>query len=237
MRISRVLQKTLTHPGILKPSLFLALPIAAMCALPIPAMADPPIWAVASRVKATHTQCGELQSILFKGDSFKGPAAPNPPGCTSVEVIYFQLNVFKPFFGADNRGFAEANVDAGYIACGENAAADGKRGVLIIGTPAEIERARRQHPEPQGCTFTRQKFQYVSSAGSIAFTDVPNGGTMSIQESLALHAKERERAIAECNASPACQAEVSRRSAINAYYDCMKPLQPNEPDRTCRRPW
>ena len=53
-------------------------------------------------------------------------------------------------------------------------------------------------------------------------------------ESLALHAKERERAIAECNASAACRAEVSRRSAINAYYDCLKPTAIAH---TCTRPW
>jgi hypothetical protein len=224
-------------PEFVNASRLLALPVVAMCVLSIPVMADPPIWATASRVKATYTTCGERRSILFKGDSFKGPAAPNPPGCASVEVVYFQVNVFKPFLGARNREFAEANVDSGYINCGSDAASGGRRGVLILGTPGEIERARRLHREPPGCTFTKEKYQYVSSAGNIPFTDVPNGGTMSIRESLAIHAKERERAIAECNASPACQAEVRRRSAINAYYDCMKPLQPGEPDRTCRRPW
>ncbi len=30
-----------------------------------------------------------------------------------------------------------------------------------------------------------------------------------------MHAKERERAIAECNSSPACQAEVRRMSAYS----------------------
>ncbi len=217
--------------------LFRALPIVAMLVLSIPVMADPPIWANASRVKATFTKCGEQRSILFKGDSSKVPVSPNPPGCTSVEVSYAQLNVFKAFFRAKNGTFAEANVDAGYIMCGRDAASGGQRGVLIVGTPGAIERAIREHPAPRGCTFTREKYQYVSSAGSIPFTDVPNGGTMSIRESLAIHEKERERAIAECNASAACQAEVRRRSANNAYFDCMKPLQPNEPDRTCRRPW
>ncbi len=60
---------------------------------------------------------------------------------------------------------------------------------------------------------------------------------MSIRESLAIHSKERERAIAECNGRPACQAEVRRTSAINAYFDCMKPMQAYEPARTCYRPW
>ena len=83
----------------------------------------------------------------------------------------------------------------------------------------------------------RRLLAAIAGAGGIPFTDVPNGGTMSVRESLAIHAKERERAIAECNASPACQAEVRRRSAINSYFDCMKPLQANEPARTCYRPW
>ncbi len=216
---------------------FWALPLFAMGALSNPAIADPPIWVHAGRVKATYTRCDQQRSLLFKGDSFRGPAAPNPPGCRSMEVFYTHLNVFKAFVSARSGEFAEANVDAGYITCGGDAATGGQRGVMILGTPEAIERARREHPEPRGCTFTREKYQYVSSAGRIPFEDVANGGTMSVRESLAIHAKERERAIAECNASPACQAEVRRRSAINAYIECMKPLQPNEPDRTCRRPW
>jgi hypothetical protein len=44
---------------------------------------------------------------------------------------------------------------------------------------------------------------------------VENGGTMTVAESLAMHAKERERAIAECNASPACVAEVRRITAFS----------------------
>ena len=38
---------------------------------------------------------------------------------------------------------------------------------------------------------------------------------MSVAESLAMHAKERDRAIAECNASPACQAEVRRMTSYS----------------------
>ena len=104
--------------------------------------------------------------------------------------------VFKAFLSAKNGEFAEANVDAGHLPCGGDAAAGGQRGVMILGTPAAIERARREHPEPRACTFTREKHPCVSSAGRIAFTEVPNGGTMSIRESLAIHARERERAIA-----------------------------------------
>ena len=222
------------------------LPIAAMCMLPMPAMADPPIWVNAKHVQATETKCGEQRSILFKSDAFRGPVARTPPGCTSAEFFYVQLNVFKAFVNLRSGDFAESNTHAGLLVCDGDLNV-GKppglrivgtvRGVLILGTPGAIERTIREHPAPRGCRYIREKYQYVSSVGGIPFTDVANGGTMSIRESLALHAKERERAIAECNASPACVAEVRRLSAINAYYECMKPLQPGEADRTCRRPW
>ena len=226
----------------MKPNPFRSLPITALPLIvlylfPGSLMADPPIWANAKHVKATYTECGQEHSILFKGNSVKVPAAPNPPGCRSVEVFYTQLNIPQAFLGAKGGVFAEANVDAGYISCEGPPPSVGQRGILIIGTPGEIERARREHPAPRGCSFTKQKYQYVSSLGGIPFTDVPNGGTMSVRESLALHAREREKAIAECNASPACRAEVKRRTAINTYFECMKPLERNEPERTCYRPW
>lgn len=214
-----------------------ALVVLAMLPFSIQAMADAPIWANAKRVKATLATCGEQRSLLFTADSFKSPAPPSPAGCKSEELIFAQLNIFKAYFRAKDGSFAEANVDAGYISCGSEAATGGQRGILIVGTDGAIKRAIREHPAPAGCTFTRQKYQYIAGAGGIPFTDVPNGGTMSVRESLAIHAKEREQAIAECNASPACQAEVRRRSAINSYFDCMKPLQANEPARTCYRPW
>lgn len=214
-----------------------ALPLLALCQLATPLMADPPIWANARHVKATYTECGQNRYILFRGNAVNLPSPPVPAGCRSEEVFYTQLNIAQAFLGPKNGAFAEANVDAGYISCEGPPPVPNQRGILILGTPGEIERARRQHPEPRGCTFTKQRFQHVSSLGGIPFTDVPNGGTMTIRESLALHAKEREKAIAECNASPACRAEVQRRSAINSYIDCMKPLQPGEPDRTCYRPW
>jgi len=203
------------------------------------AMADEPIWVNAKKVKATFTDCGRQHFLLLKGDKVNVPAPPQSPRCKSYEVFYHQVNVAKTFFRPENKGqIVEANVDAGYITCGQGLRpSDAERGIIILGTAGEIERAKRRHLEPEGCTFTMEKYQYLSSIGSIPFTDVPNGGTMSVKESLALHAKERERAIAECNASPACQAEVRRRSAINAYYECMKPLQRYEAERTCYRPW
>ena len=215
-----------------------SLPVIALCVFSPSAMADPPIWANARHVKATLIECGNARSILFRGDATKvRAAAPNPPGCKSVEIFYTQLNIFKTFVNSKNGEFAEANVDAGYITCGGDVPSGGQRGVIILGTSAEIERSRRLHPEPKGCTFTKENYRSISSAGGIPFTDVPNGGIMSIKESLALQAKERARAIAECDASPACQAEVSRINANNAYFQCMRPSRPDEPRRTCIRPW
>ena len=213
------------------------LPLIALFPLASSLMGDQPIWANARHVKATYTECGPERYILLKSDSAKIPATPNPPGCRSVEVFYTQVNIAQAFLSGKNGEFAEANVDAGYISCDGPPPVANQRGILIIGTPGEVERARREHPAPQGCNFTKQRYQHVSSIGGIPFTDVPNGGTMSVKESLALHAKEREKAIAECDASPACRAEVKRRTAINNYFECMKPLQPNEGERTCYRPW
>lgn len=225
------------NPNPIRSLLITSFPSIAICLLSGTLMADPPIWANAKHVRATYTECRQEHSILFKGNSVNVPAIPNPPGCRSVEVVYAQLNIAQAFLSGKNGEFAAVNVDAGYIHCASAPSSAAQRGILILGTPGEIERARREHPAPQGCTFTKQKFQYVSSLGGIPFTDVPNGGTMSIRESLAIHAKERERAIAECNASPACRAEVKKRTAINTYIECMKPLQRGEPERTCYRPW
>ena len=66
---------------------------------------------------------------------------------------------------------------------------------------------------------------------------------MSMQESFAMHAKERERAIAECDASPACRAELRRRDAINVCYDCENRNKRAREESlgaytaTCVKPW
>ena len=77
------------RPNLKKPLLFRTLPMIALCVSSPSAVADPPIWANAKRVKATLTECGTGRSILFKGDAMKVPAiaAPNPPGCHSVEIF------------------------------------------------------------------------------------------------------------------------------------------------------
>jgi hypothetical protein len=194
----------------------------AMLLLSGPAPADPPIWANAKWVKATYTECGRLRYLILKGDSVNVPAPPSSPGCTSTEEIYHQLNVSKKFFRPENKGqLSESHVDAGYIFCGKGEAA------IILGPAGDTERANREHPAPPGCTYTRRKYQYVSSVGSIPFTNVANGGTMTVAESLAMHAKERERAIAECNASAACQAEVRRMSSFSGGADPTSPRCPS----------
>jgi len=182
----------------------------AMFQLSSPAKADPPIWANAKRVKATSTICGGLRYLILKGNAVNVPTRSNLPGCTSSEEIYVQVNVSKKFFQGGNKGeISASHVDAGYISCGQGAA------IINLGAPGEAERAIREHPAPRGCTYTTRQYQYISSVGSIPFANVANGGTMTVAESLAIHAKERERAIAECNASPACRAEVSRMRSFS----------------------
>ncbi len=175
-----------------------------------PAVADPAIWANAKWVKATYTECGGLRYLIFKGNEVRVSTASKAPGCKSTEEIYHQLNVARTLFKPGSRGeLSGSRVDAAYIFCGKGEAA------INLGAAAQVARAIREHPAPPGCTYTAEVYQYVSSIGNIPFTNVENGGTMTVAESLAMHAKERERAIAECNASPACVAEVRRMSALS----------------------
>ena len=204
--------------------------VAALALLQIsrPAVADPPIWANAKVVKAVHTDCGSLHYLVLKGNAVNVSAPPDSPGCKSSHKTYRQVNVSKAFLRPQSKGLiSESNVDAGTILCSNGDA------LVNLGSARDLERAIRQSPAPGGCTYTLRKYQYVSSIGNIPFTNVANGGTMSVAESLAIHAKERDRAIAECNASAACRAEVRRISAINAYYECLKPTQVTH---ICTRP-
>ncbi len=207
-------------------------PLALLAALAFlassPALADPSIWANAKWVKATVTDCGDRRYLVLRGNSVAPPAPPKAPGCTSSEEIYHQINVAKALLGAGNNGaIAERDVHAGHIFCGKGEAG------ITLGSAGDVMRANRQAPAPRGCTYKTMKFEQVSSVGRIPFADVANGGTMSVAESLAMHAKERNRIIADCDASPACRAEVSRLSAINTFHECMKP---SPIARTCYRP-
>ena len=193
-----------------RPTLSVLATAVAMFQLSSPAAAEAPIWANAKWVKATSTVCGGLRYLILKGNAVNTPMKSNSPGCSSSEVTFVQVNVSRKFFQGGTTGqISASHVDAGYIECG-----DGK-GIVNLGAAGEAARAIREHPAPQGCRYTTQQYQYVSSVGSIPFTNVANGGTMSVSESLAMHAKERERAIAECNASAACRAEVSRMQSFS----------------------
>lgn len=211
----------------MKPKLSKVLLLATVVAIAMfqwssPAKADPPLWANAQWVKATATTCDRLSYLILKGNEVHVPTRSNSPGCTSSEEIFVQINVSKKFFREGNKGeISASHVDAGFISCGKPA------GILILGAPGEAERAIREHPAPPGCTYTTRKYQSISSVGSIPFTDVANGGRMTVAESLALHAKERERAIAECNASPACQAEVSRMRSFSDKGSSSNPCVGN----------
>ncbi len=205
-----------------------ALAIAGLLQPAGPASADPPIWANAKWVKATITDCGDVRYLVLRSDAVDPPKPPSAAGCTTTEEIYHQLHVAKAFFRAGSKGLVSgANVDAGRIFCGKGEAA------LTIGPLQEVDRAIRQFPAPRGCSYAKLKFEQVTSLGSIPFANVANGGTMTIAESLAIHAKERERVIAECNASAACRAELRRLNAINTFNECMKP---SPITRVCTRP-
>lgn len=189
---------------------------ATMVAGASAAWADSPTWAQAQSVKATSTECGSKRFIVLKAKAAKVPIPATEPGCTTTEEIYSKVFVAKAFFKAERRGpLAESNVDAGILFCKKDDIA------LLLGTASDIERAFKQNPAPKSCTFSTRKYQYVSSVGDIRFSNVPDPGTMSVAESLRMHAEERRRIIAECNASPACQAEVQRRSAKGrTLYTC-----------------
>ena len=189
---------------------------AALLATAAAAWADSPTWAQALAVKAISTDCGTQRFITLKATAAKVPIPATEPGCTTKEEVYSKVFVAKALFKGERRGpLAESNVDAGILFCKKDDIA------LLLGKASDIERAFKQNPAPKGCTFSTRQYEYVSSVGDIRFSNLPERGTMTVAESLAMHAKERERIIAECNASPACQAEVQRRSAKGkTLYTC-----------------
>ena len=197
----------------------------------LPAAADAPIWANAKVVKATQTDCGAYRYLVFKGNAVRDVAPPAAPGCTSTDRVYRQINVSQAFFKPPGKGpFSEQGVDAATLACSNGDA------LIIVGRGREVEQAVRRVPAPAGCGYQMGRFQQVSAVGSIAYTDVANGGTMSVKESLALHAEQRRRIIAECNASAACRAEMSRISRERAIADYNECMRPGGATRVCSRP-
>lgn len=204
---------TLPHiPALAVRATVSALALAAASA----AWPDSPTWAQALSVRATSTACGSKHFIVLKASAAKVPIPATEPGCVTREEVYSKVFVAKVFFNAERRGpLAESNVDAGLLRCKNDEA------VLLLGKASDIERAFKQNPAPKGCSVSTSRYEYVSSVGDIRFGNLPDRGTMTVAESLAMHAKERQRIIAECNASPACQAEVQRRSAGGkTRYSC-----------------
>ena len=199
------------QPVSVRPLLRRTLLMLGVCVLPTADAADPPIWVNARHVKATETVCNGQRSILFKSDAFKGPIPPTPRGCSSAEYFYIQLNVAKALVSAQTGDFVAPNADASLLVCDVDLEAGKPRGLVIVGTirgvlnvgsSSAIARAIAEHPAPRGCRYVREKYQFVSSVGRIPFTDVENGGTMSIRESLAWHARERARSPSATPALP-----------------------------------
>lgn len=178
----------------------------ALLQLANPAAADPPIWAWARGVKATDTNCGGVHQLILRGNAVNVPTQSNTPGCKSSEITYQYLIVSKSFFARGNNGQISAQLaDAGHIDCDK-----GESGLILGRSTGDIERERRLLGPTPDCTYRTWRYQLVSSLGSIPFKDSPNPGTMSVAESLAMHAKERQQVIAACNANPICRAEVAR---------------------------
>ena len=199
----------------------------ALCVVNSAVLADAPIWAAALHVPAMITECAAGRTIVFNGKGVQVPPRPGV-GCKSTNVKFALLNVSKAYFTAGNHSpISAAGAFGFYIVCKSGSA-------LTLGAPALVTRSIREHPAPAACTSSTLQYQLVSSVGFIPFADLENGGTMSVAESLALHQQERNKIISECDADPACRAELARQSAINDYYWCM---QPSEHQRICKRPW
>ncbi|MEP7300389.1 MAG: hypothetical protein ABI699_02590 [Caldimonas sp.] len=199
---------------------------------PGPAGAEPPLWVAANGVTATHTECGGESFLLLRGPGVKAPPPPSRPGCTSSEEAYYELDVAAAF--VSKGGVAETNVDASTLSC------DNRAGVMILGRSRDIELAIRRLPAPpRGCSYAKRRYQRVTSEGSIPFKNVV-ARQMSVSESLAMHQKERDQIIRECNANAACRAEVARRRASsgNRIYTCPPGYVSNgaidNPYATCR---
>lgn len=166
-----------------------------------PAGAEP-AWAAAHAVKATHTECGGESFLVLKGPGVKASPSPSRPGCTSSEENYYELDVAADFVGKG--GVAETNLDASILRCGNEV------GVMMLGRSRDIELAIRSLPAPpRGCSYSKRRYERVSSLGSIAFKGVVRK-QMTVAESLAKGQRERDQIIAQCNADPACRAEVAR---------------------------
>lgn len=167
-----------------------------------PAGAEAPAWAAAHAVKATHTECRGESFLVLKGPGARASPPPTRPGCKSSEENYYELDVAADFVSTS--GVAETNLDASILSCGNEV------GVMMLGRRRDIELAIRSLPAPpRGCSYSKRRYERVTSVGSIPFKGVVRK-RMSVAESLAMHQRERDQIIAQCNADPACRAEVAR---------------------------
>ena len=164
--------------------------------------AQQPGWAAAHAVKATHTECGRESFLVLKGPGAKASTSPSGPGCRSSEEIYYELDVGADF--VSNGGVSETNLDASILICGNEV------GVMMLGRSRDIDIAIRRLPVPPGgCRYSKRRYERVTSVGSIPFKGVVRK-QMTVAESLAKAQRERNQIIAQCNADPACRAEVAR---------------------------
>ena len=219
----------IAHSSLMRPARHGLAVVALLLSTPI--WAESNHWAISGEVAATHIVCGAQQLLMLRSSSTHVVQPPPAPGCSSTEEIYKNVNVAKELIASVGKGtISEPNVHAAGIACGN------KKGnsMMILGTAGQVEQALRQYPVPRACSITLRTYSVVTSVGSLAFTNFIEGGTMTIAESLAMHAKERAQIIAECDASPACRAELARLNAVNSYHACMRPT---EITHTCIRPW
>jgi hypothetical protein len=180
---------------------------AALLALSLTATAASPIWANAAQVQVTDTTCGAVRSLTLRQGAVAAAKQPGAALCAATEETFDAVFISGKFLRRGNKGpIAETDVDVRRVACAKGVA------LLILGPAADTERALREHPAQPGCKVTKVRYQQVSSAGNIPFVNIPETGTMSVAESLAMHQKERNQIIAECDASPSCRADRNRMS-------------------------
>ena len=173
-----------------------------------PVNAAAPNWGKATGLRATENLCGNQHSLILKGKDTRTSPMSNMPGCTSSEVVYDQLIISETLLAHGNGGpISVSGVDSGAIHCSKGKIA------MIIGAPGQVEQVIREHPVLPNCTYVTKRYEHVSSLGKISFVDTGDGRTMTIAESLAAGAKERALIIAQCNANPACRAEMARMSS------------------------
>ncbi|MEO8527181.1 MAG: hypothetical protein ABI460_20795 [Caldimonas sp.] len=220
--------------GRTKGLMFAAVAVAAL-QIWSPAQAGPSSWAAARSVRATDVDCGTHRILLLKGSSANAPAPAGSSGCRSSELTFWEVDISKALLAADYRKpFASSDVAARYIFCSQSGA------LIMLGSESQVEQLIRQFPAPPGCTSAKRSYRAVSSVGTIPFASAERK-QMTVAESLAMHQKERNQVIADCNASPSCLADLRRMQSNSGrkIYTCPpgSTLQgsSDNPYATCKR--